>query len=125
MLDDPPTRDARAARLTPPTRANPDENTNPRENEAGAKPSRGPLSAPYGRRSPDAASGALAHGAFLSDLSRRSADKQALRRISPEPLQIVELPGLLVKNMNDDIVVVKQNPARLTGAFSVQHAHLC
>src|SRR4030042_1191967 len=55
--------------------------------------------------------------AFLTDLGRRPADQHPLRPISPEPLQIVELAGLLVENMNDDILVVKQNPARLPAAF--------
>ena len=60
---------------------------------------------------------------MLFDLGRRVAGQNPLGRISPEPLQIVELAGLLVENMNDHILVVKQNPVRLAGAFTVEHAH--
>ena len=66
-----------------------------------------------------------AQDASLFDLGRRVAAQHPLRRISPEPLQIVELAGLLVENMNDHILVVKQNPARLAGPLAVPHAHAC
>jgi len=77
------------------------------------------------RRAPGASTQhrGLAQDASLTDLGRRVADQHSLRRISPEPLQIVELACLLVENMNDHILVVKQNPVRLAGAFPVQHAH--
>ena len=37
---------------------------------------------------------------------------RSLRRIPPEPLQIVVTPCFFVENMDDEIMVVKQNPAR-------------
>jgi len=47
-----------------------------------------------------------------------------LGRITPEPLQIVVTPRFCVENMDDQIMVVKQNPPRLWIPFPVMHPDL-
>lgn len=47
-----------------------------------------------------------------------------LGRITPEPLQIVVTPRFCVENMDDEVMVVKQNPPRLWIPFPVMHPDL-